>query len=168
MFAFDSLGDRLMVGQRTLNPLILVRIQVSQLKSMKVFITASFKDGENKVEVERLCSIVRNAGFEDFCFIRDVENYQKVFNNPKELMDRARTEILECDALLFDATEKSTGRAIEVGIAYANKKKIIVIMKEGTEIKDTLRGVADLVTTYKVITDIQGDLKQIYLEWTKS
>lgn len=135
---------------------------------MKVFITASFKNGENKKEIKQLCSIVRNSGFEDFCFIRDVENYQKIFDNPKELMDRARTEILNCDVLLFDATEKSTGRAIEVGIAFANQKKIIVIIKEATEIKDTLRGVADLVITYKVIADIQNDLKQIYLEWTKS
>lgn len=135
---------------------------------MKVFITASFKEGKNRKEIEQICSIVRNAGFEDFCFIRDVENYQKVFSNPKELMDRARMEILNCGALLFDATEKSTGRAIEVGIAFANKKKIIVVMKEGTKIKDTLRGVADLVITYKVIGDVQYDLEQIYLEWTKT
>jgi len=135
---------------------------------MKVFITASFKEGKNKMEIEQLCSIVRNAGFEDFSFIRDVENYKKVFDNPQELMDRARTEILKCDILLFDATEKSTGRAIEVGIAYANKKKIIVIMREGTEIKDTLRGAADKVITYKAIEDIQTDLKQACLEWAKA
>jgi 2'-deoxynucleoside 5'-phosphate N-hydrolase len=135
---------------------------------MKVFITASFKEGKNKPEIEQLCKIVKNSGFEDYCFIRDVENYQKMFNDPIELMNRARAEILNCDALLFDATEKSTGRAIEVGIAYANQKKIIVIMKDGTEIKDTLKGVADAVITYKVIKDIQYNLKQTYLDWTKS
>ena len=115
---------------------------------MKVFITASFKEGKNKAEIEQLCAIVKNAGFEDLCFIRDIEDYQKVFNSPKELMDRARAEILNCDVLLFDATEKSTGRAIEVGIAFANRKKIVVIMREGTKIKDTLRGVTDVVITY--------------------
>lgn len=135
---------------------------------MKVFITASFKEDKNKTEIEQLCRIVKNAGFEDFCFIRDVENYQKVFNDPKELMDRAKIEILRCDILLFDATEKSTGRALEVGIAFANKKRIIVVMKEGTKIKDTLRGVANAVITYNTIEDIQDDLKQICLEWTNS
>lgn len=135
---------------------------------MKVFVTASYKNGENKADIEQLCSIVKKAGFEDFCFIRDVENYQKIFDNPRELMDKAKTEILKCDALLFDATEKSTGRAIEVGIAYANKKQIIVIMKEGTKIKDTLRGVASAVITYILIEDIQNDLRQKYLEWAKS
>jgi hypothetical protein len=39
---------------------------------MKVFITASFKDGKNRVDIEQLCSLVRKSGFEDFCFIRDV------------------------------------------------------------------------------------------------
>lgn len=133
---------------------------------MKVFITASFKEGKNRVEIERLCLIVKNAGFEDFCFIRDIENYQKVFNDPKELMNRSKEEILKCDALLFDATNKSTGRAVEVGIAYSNKKKIIIIMKKETKIKNTLRGVADAIITYQAIEDIQNDLKRLYLEWT--
>ena len=134
---------------------------------MKIFITAPFKEGKNKTEIENLCSLVKNAGFKDFCFIRDIENYQKVFNDPKELMDRAREEIKKCDVLLFDATNKSTGRAIEVGIAYSNKKKIIIIMKEGTKIKDTLKGVADVLITYKTIKDIQDDLKRLYSEWSE-
>jgi len=134
---------------------------------MKVYITATYKEGENRNEIEKLCSIVNGAGFDDFCFIRDIENYRKVFSNPKELMNRAREEITKCDALLFDATEKSTGRLIEVGMAFSNDKKIIVIMKEGTTIKDTLRGVANAVITYKNIEDIQENLRQLNLEWTK-
>jgi nucleoside 2-deoxyribosyltransferase len=136
--------------------------------NMKAYITITFKEDKNKKEIEQLCSIVKNAGFEDFCFIRDVENYKKVFNDPKELMERAREEIKKCDVLLFDATNKSTGRAIEVGIAYSNKKKIIVVMKKETKIKDTLRGVADAIIPYKIIKDIQNDLKCLYLEWTKT
>ncbi len=132
---------------------------------MKVFITATFKEGANRDEIERMCEIIKNSGFTDFCFIRDVENYQKVFHDPKELMNRAREEINKCDALLFDASEKSTGRAIEAGIAFSLRKKIIVIMKEGTMIKDTLRGVADAVITYAKIDDIQSDLKKLSMEW---
>ena len=58
---------------------------------MKVFITASF--GDSKENIENLCEIVRTSGFEDFSFIRDVENYKKVFSDPKELMSRAKKEI---------------------------------------------------------------------------
>lgn len=135
---------------------------------MKIFITASYKKDQNKKEIEHLCLIVKNSGFEDFCFIRDIENYQKVFNNPTKLMKRAKKEIINCDALLFDASEKSTGRAIELGITYANKKKIVVIMKKGTQIKDTLRGVADAVITYIKIEDIQKPLTKVCFDWTKN
>ncbi len=60
---------------------------------MKIFITASFKDGKNKDEIEHLCSLIKESGFQDFCFIRDVENYQKIFDNPKDLMIKAKEEM---------------------------------------------------------------------------
>jgi len=89
----------------------------------------------------------------------------KAFDDPKELMVKAREEIQKCDVLLFDASVKSTGRAIEVGIAYSLNKKIIVIIKEGAAIKDNLQGVADSVITYKNIEDIQSDLTSLYSKW---
>lgn len=130
---------------------------------MKIFITASLKNGENRNEIEELCRVVKESGFIDFCFIRDVENYQKMFSDPRELMQRAKEEINKCDAILFDASQSSTGRAIEVGIAFQSGKKIIVIMKKGTKIKDTLRGVADLVVEYENIVDIKTPLSNYLL-----
>lgn len=127
---------------------------------MRIFITAKFKKGGNKSEIEHLCDLVQQAGLEDFCFIRDVEHYQKVFNDPKKLMSRAREKIQKCDALLIDMTDKPTGRAIEAGMAYAMKKKLILIMKEGTFIKDTARGIADVIIIYKKIEDIVEHLNQ--------
>ncbi len=124
---------------------------------MRIFITASF--GDSKENVEKLCSVIKSAGFEDFCFTRDVENYQKMFDDPKELMRRAKEEIEKSDVLLIDMTDKPTGRAIEAGIAYALGKKIIVIMKKGTKIKDTARGIADEVIEYQNIGDISPILK---------
>jgi len=108
---------------------------------MKVFITASFKEGNNKDEIENLCSLIKESGFDDFCFIRDIENYQKMFDDPKELMIRAKEEILKSDVLLIDMTHKPTGRAIEAGIAFAQNKKIISIMKKGTKIPAGFRAV---------------------------
>jgi len=129
---------------------------------MKVFITSSFKNGENRKEIEELCAIIKESGFEDFSFIRDVENYQKVFHDPKELMKRAKEEIEKCDILLIDMTDKPTGRAIEAGIAYALGKKIISIMKKGTKIKDTTRGISDFIIEYEKISDIKDSLEEIY------
>jgi nucleoside 2-deoxyribosyltransferase len=130
---------------------------------MKVFITASF--GDSKDNIEKLCSVVAAAGFEDFCFIRDVENYQKVFDDPKELMERAKNEITKSDALLIDMTDKPTGRAIEAGIAFALKKKIIVIMKRSTRIKETTQGIADLTIEYDDIDEISTALKTALSGW---
>lgn len=134
---------------------------------MKVFITASFKGGKNKEEIEYLCSLIKESGFEDFCFIRDVENYQKMFNDPRKLMDRAKEEILKSNVLLIDMTNKPTGRAIEAGIAFAQNKKIISIMKKGTKIKDTTRGISDAVIEYEDIKEIVSPLNSLFNEWNR-
>jgi len=134
---------------------------------MKMFITATFKKAENKPSIEQLCSFVRGAGFEDFCFIRDVERYKKIFSDPKQLMIQATAEIKNCDALLFDATKKSMGRAIELGIAYACHKKIIILVRNTVKIKDSVRGIADEIIIYETSGDIQNELRRIYSVWTK-
>lgn len=132
---------------------------------MKVYITASFKEGRNKEEIEYLCSLVKRSGFQDFCFIRDVENYQKMFNDPKELMDRTKEEIRKSDALLIDMTHKPTGRAMEAGIAFEQNKKIITIMKKQTKIKDTTRGISDAVIEYDNIEEIVEPLQSLFNQW---
>ncbi len=133
---------------------------------MKVFITASFKEGKNKDEIESLCSLIKESGFQDFCFIRDVEHYQKMFDDPKELMNRAKKEIKQCDSLLIDMTNKPTGRAIEAGIAFAQNKKIISIMKKGTRIKDTTKGISDAIIEYEDIKEIVNPLNSLFKKWT--
>lgn len=132
---------------------------------MKIFITASFEGENNKSEVEKLCSIIKSAGFEDFCFVRDIESYKKVFTDPKKLMLRAKSEISKCDALLIDLTDKPTGRAYEAGIAYALGKKIIVIAKRGTNLKDTTRGIANIVIEYEQLEDISSSLVGLAKLW---
>ena len=127
----------------------------------RMFITASFQNGENREEIEHLCFLVKKAGFDDFCFIRDVENYQKVFSDPEELMKRAREEIEKSDCLLIDMTDKPTGRAIEAGMAYAMGKKIVVISKKGTQIKDTTRGISTLVIEYDNIDEVVAPLSRL-------
>ncbi len=134
---------------------------------MRLYITVTFKGMENKEEVEDFCRIASEAGFESFCFIRDIENYQKVFDNPKELMARSKEEVAKSDALFIDMTNKPTGRAIEAGIAYALNKKIIITMKKGTLIKDTSRGIADTIIEYENQTDLALGLKQAFQELNK-
>ncbi len=134
---------------------------------MKIYITAPFKNGDNKEEIEKICSIVKKAGFKDFCFIRDIENYQKIFDDAHELMTRAKQEIEKCEALMIDFDGPASGRMIELGIAYALKKKIVLITKKGTKVKETISGVTDAIIEYKNIEDIIEPMTQLLLEWRK-
>ena len=127
---------------------------------MKLMVTMTYKGNDNRHEIEELCSLVDQAGFESFCFRRDVEKYQKIFDDPKDLMKRAKDEIAQCDALLIDLTNKPTGRAYEAGMAYCMDKKIVVILEKGTFIKETTKGIADLIIEYEEIGDIVGPLSQ--------
>lgn len=128
---------------------------------MKVFITARFKDADRQ-NIEQLCAIVKAVGCIDFSFIRDVENYQKVFDDPAELWKRARQEIVKCDALLIDVTDApSGGRVIEAGIAFGLRKPIIVLVKEDAEYKGFFDGIAIKVIRYKSFQDAQTQLAML-------
>lgn len=130
---------------------------------MKIFVTHTFKGIENKAEIENLCRIVRESGAVDFSFVRDVEHYQKIFNNPHNMMSEAKEAISSCNALLFDLTDPSVGKAIEAGIAYQLNKKIIVISKIGSEKRNTVLGIADVFIEYDQIEDIKTPLTQFII-----
>ena len=126
---------------------------------MKIYVTARFKGEANKTEIEKLCLAVRDSGMEDFCFIRDVENYQKTFNNPNDLWERSLFEIKSCDALLIDVSDVPTGgRVIEAGIAYALGLPVFVIAKTGLPCKDIFVGIATEVIFYDEYTGITPPL----------
>ena len=134
---------------------------------MKIYITAPFKGGDNKTEIETMCAIIKKSGFEDFCFIRDVENYQKVFHNAHELMQRAKEEIEKCDALLIDFDGPASGRMIELGIAYALNKKVVLITKRGSAVKETVSGVTDGIIEYETLEDIIQPMSKLLSEWER-
>jgi nucleoside 2-deoxyribosyltransferase len=128
---------------------------------MQIYITAPFKWIENKSEIENLCNVVKTSWFEDFCFIRDVEHYQKIFENSHELMQKAREEIEKCDALLIDFDGPASGRMIELGMAYALNKKIILIAKNNIIIKSTVEWVTDGIIRYEKLEDIGEPMAKI-------
>ncbi len=132
---------------------------------MKVYITASFKGSYNKEYIENLCSLVKESGFKDFCFIRDIENYQKIFHDASELMQRAKEEIAKCDVLLIDYNGPGHGRMIELGIAYAQNKKIVLITKLDTDVKETVLGVTDELIEYGNLEDVKKPLSDLFAKW---
>lgn len=129
---------------------------------MKIYITARFKGAaEQRGTIEALCSAVRDAGMEDFCFIRDIEHYEKVFDEPVELWQRALAELRQCDGLLIDVSDApTTGRVLEAGMAYALGLPIFVIVKEGMSYKDAYDGISSHVIRYTTLDDVTSGLRQ--------
>lgn len=119
-----------------------------------MFVAASF---ENREETQKLCFVLEKTNFEIYCFARD----EGIFTTSKEMMEKSAKEIEKSDIFLMDASEKHTGRSIEAGIAYAYGKKIIVIAKNGTMIKDTITGIADMVIKYERIEEILALLSEL-------
>ncbi len=129
---------------------------------MKIYITARFKGDENKADIERLCQAVRGAGIQDFCFVRDVENYQKTFDNPADLWERSLVEIKNCDALLIDVSDApSGGRVVEAGIAYALGLPVFVIARTGVPYKEVFKGISATVIIYDEYSDITERLTKL-------
>jgi len=133
---------------------------------MRLYVTATFKGAANRAEIEGLCKLVRQAGWEDFCFVRDVEGWQHVFDDPATLMQRSLREIMVADALLLDMTTQPTGRAIEAGMAYATGRRVIVTLRRGTPIKATVRGIADAIIEYDALDEIVAPLAALRREWS--
>ena len=133
---------------------------------MRVYITAPFKGEDNKSEIEHLCSLVRTSWFEDFCFIRDVEHYQKIFQDVHTLMLRAKEEIEKCDVLLIDYDWPASGRMIELGIAYALGKKVILITPKTMKVKETVAGATDSIIYYDFLQDIVDPMSKLFIQRT--
>lgn len=126
---------------------------------MKLYVAARFKGSENKPEIEDLCAAVRNAGMQDYCFVRDAESYEKTFSGPKELWEKTYEELAACDAFLIDLSDSpSGGRVVEAGIAFALKKPIFVIVKNGVDYKEVYDGIATCVIRYENYSDISQPL----------
>jgi hypothetical protein len=82
-------------------------------------------------------------------------------------MQRAKEEIEKCDALLIDYDGPTHGRMIELWIAYSMNKKIIVITKQWTDIKDTVKGVSDSIIEYSQLEDIIEPMAKLLSERKK-
>lgn len=129
---------------------------------MKVYLAAKFHpDGKNKAQMEALRSSLEQAGFETMLFIADVEKWGAVTLGAKELMRHACVWIDTADLLLVEFSEKGVGLGIEAGYAYAKGKPVYVLTPAGTEISETLAGIASGVLFYSTPEEVGLLLKSI-------
>ncbi len=115
-------------------------------------------DMSNKKLIEDISDSLKKAGVSTIVMVRDIEKWGKVSFPFSELMRITFDEIDKADELIIELSEKGVGLGIEAGYAFAKKKPVIVIAKEGSEVSNTLRGIAKEVIFYKEPKELSSKL----------
>ena len=129
---------------------------------MRVYISIKYRaDNSNKNCIEKISSALEQNGFETVCIARDIEKWGQIQLGPKELMQRAFTEIDLSHLIVVDLTEKGVGLGIEAGYAYAKGIPIAVIAKKGSDISTTLQGISQKLFLYDEFDDLTHFFRDI-------
>ncbi len=116
---------------------------------MKAFLAIKYYDDmKNKDKIEKICKALEKKGINTFVFVRDVQNYERCTLAPDEVMNLAFKNIKSSDIFIIDASEVSIGIGIEAGYAYTNNIPIYVIAQKGSEVSNSIKGIAKKFFTY--------------------
>jgi len=102
-------------------------------------------------EVEILTELCKKYNIELFTF---VDKYNFRDNEEKEMMKVAFEEIDSSDFLIAELTTKSIGVGIEIGYAFAKKKSIFYLRKNGSEFSSTAAGCSITAIDYENELDL--------------
>ncbi len=124
---------------------------------MKAYLAIKFKeDQSNRKLIEDVSASLAAVGVETYVMARDFEKWGAVKNVwPDVLMAHTFRAINEADIVVVEFSEKGVGLGIEAGYAFAQRKPIIVVAKEGSDISSTLRGIAKRILFYKNHEDLE-------------
>lgn len=122
------------------------------MKKHKIFCSYAFT-GEDKLKVEaRMCRVVdllERCGCEVYCNLFDdaTDNY----NNPRQFLRRAIGQMNECDKILVIQTSprRSEGMLIEIGVAMARNKSILLAQHQSATGKSYLPDLAKRTRTWQ-------------------
>ena len=106
------------------------------------------ENNKNKELIENISKSLAEAGIQTTIMARDFEKWGKVHFSPEELMKLTFELINENEMLIVEFSEKGVGLGIEAGYAFAKNMPIIVIAKEGSDISNTMKGIAKEVIFY--------------------
>ncbi len=116
---------------------------------MKIYLAAKFHaDGRNQVTLDAIQQSLEKEGHEVLLFIRKQWD-SGAPPDPKKMMHEALAWIDAAGVLMIEASEKGVGLGIEAGYGYAKGKPIYVVAPRGTEISETLLGIATKVVFYE-------------------
>lgn len=125
-----------------------------------------YKDNRNRDEINSISVTLQEDGIQTVCIARDVEKWGDVTLSSQELMRMAFEEIDKSDFVILEMSEKGVGLGIEAGYAVAKKKPLIVLIKKGLELSNTMQGIADVVIPYSQPEEIKISVHKKLLQGT--
>lgn len=139
------------VGLPTMAALIVAaaRAVMQNLQMPDVFLSIKYHaDCSNRVLVERLREALAERSISTYCIAADLEEWGGKSFSPSDLMLRTFEEIERSLAVVVEFSEKGVGLGIEAGYAFAKGIPVIVVMAEGSDLSETMEGIALDVFTY--------------------
>lgn len=129
------------------------------LSMKKIFISYSYT---HRKDFEEFHNTLKNFlelqyGSAVYAFVFDFN--EKVTD--KELMDQALARVGESDLLIVELSHNSIGIGIEAGYAKAKDIPILYLHRNGTEVKQVMNGIADLVISYETVDDVIEQITHI-------
>lgn len=139
-----------------------LRSTVRKFQPMRAYLAIKFKeDYSNRPLIEDICRALEKARISMTVMVRDFEKWGENHFAPSEMMRKAFDATEKSDALIIELTEKGVGLGIEAGYASAKRIPIYVIAKTGSDISDTLRGLAREVVFYDAPAELTEKFRSL-------
>jgi len=114
-----------------------------------------YEDNRNRDEINSITNSLRNDGIETVCIARDIEKWGAVTLSSQELMRIAFEAIDDSDFVILEMSEKGVGLGIEAGYCIAKEKPLVILIKEGLDLSNTMQGIASVVIQYNQAEEIR-------------
>lgn len=136
----------------------------------KTHVYGEIKDISFKNFLESIDSIAKESGFSTCLVHRDVHQWGQSYIPPEITMQKIM-EIMKGSDLVIAYPEYSKGPNVEIGMAVALNKKIIILLNESEKLSLVHAGLNGLSPTkiirFKDITDMKTKLRQTLSEITE-
>jgi sulfopyruvate decarboxylase TPP-binding subunit len=124
-------------------------MQYEKRMNYKAYFGIKYHEGNhNRDEIVSITAALQNDGISTICVARDIEKWGDLALSPQELMGITFKKIDETDFVVLEMSEKGVGLGIEAGYAVAKNKPLVILIKAGLKLSNTMQGIADVVITY--------------------
>lgn len=128
----------------------------------KVFIAGPWRKKKFQIILENIRDIFKEMGYKAVVGAKDIDNYGKIKMNSHLFWEKIVGEIRNSDIFVVDMKNIGTGfgRVIEVGIAKALNKKVIILYPPRFKTDECLEEIADKIISYKDLNELRKKLNK--------